>query len=50
MVVIMVKVVVHLNVHHIDQILLQAMEIRLHLDNRILDEETTRAYKKKENN
>jgi hypothetical protein len=40
---ILVKVVVHLNVHHIDQILLQAMEIKLHLDNQILDEEIARA-------
>jgi hypothetical protein len=42
-VMLLVKVGVYLNVHHIDRRLVQAKKIRLHLDNQILDEEIARA-------
>jgi len=37
------KVAAHLNGHRIDQKLLPTMEIRLHLDSQIFDEEIAKA-------
>jgi hypothetical protein len=39
--------VVDLNVHRIDRILLQAKEIKSHLDNQIFDEEIAKVLKKR---